>query len=580
MKSLTFITVLLFINSIVSAGAVEKFTENADIMAVKINGKGFKVHDQNYVRSWNAAPSPAGLPDGTSKPISCPARMVELKNLMITGTLSEGLTIKTVEITAAKKGAKTMLYADRNCTKPLNLTGTLILPGEQVCYIRVLDPDGRSFQVYTLSIMGLNRMNEAQFYKYGAPTFVADSYHTWIWALQNAKPGQIIAVTKTEQYLYKTGEYQIRPVVDNKQNVVVRSFSGNNEDLIIRGHGFHKGSYRDGLPHDELFIVNGANTKNIVVYGITVQESTANGFKLNGYGEENIIFDNCRTINVCERAFKGSGPQQDGKFTRSKNISIINCRFENTMVPVESDHMTDFHGDYIGGIDVMNLSGLTVAGNTFKNIVGKNGGGRGAIFIWGQDGCKDVLIENNRIINCDRGIALGNNSGDPSGNTVGGFYINGGIVRNNFVSESRGEMIEINRLNDVKFYNNTLWRTDKSLRSIRNSGGKTQLSYNLSIINNIICGAVNELPQGVSINIKHNLFSTNDPVNLVPTGEGNRVFDISENFFLNIAHGDFRLHESSVQAFRKGIPLPEVETDFFGTPRGAVPDLGAHQYVK
>ena len=34
---------------------------------------------------------------------------------------------------------------------------------------------------------------------------------------------------------------------------------------------------------------------------------------------------------------------------------------------------------------------------------------------------------------------------------------------------------------------------------------------------------------------------------------------------MNAAEGDFRLRETSVQAFRKGIPLVEVETDFFGT---------------
>ena len=562
-----------------AANAEEKFTAASDIVAVTVNGKPFKVHEQNHTPRWNLTPGGGAIPEGNGVANNSAARVVELKNLMITGTMAAGITIKSVEVNTAVKGASASFFTDRNCTNPCNLTGVPVKTGEQVCYVKVLTPDGLSYQVYTLSIMGLSNANHTQYYKYGEPTFVADSYHTWIWALQNAKPGQIIAVTKTEQYLYKNGEYQFRPQIENKQDLVVRSLSGCYEDLILHGHGFHKGAYRGGLPHDELFIVSGAKTKNIVVYGVTVQESTANGFKLNGYGEENIIFDNCRTIDVCERAFKGSGPQIDSKFTRSRNITIINCRIENTQVPVESDHMPDFRGDYIGGIDVMNLSRLTIAGNTFKNIVGKNGGGRGAIFIWGQDGTEDVLIENNKFINCDRGIALGNPSGDPSGNTVGGFYINGAVIRNNFICNSNNDLIEINRVNNAKIYNNTLWKAKASGRGICDTGNATHLSHNISIINNIICGAVTMLPRGNNIDIRYNLFSFDDPTGVVP-GEGNVTFTIPESFFMNIADGDFRLSESSVKAFRKGIPLVEVETDYFGTPRGLTPDLGAHQYIK
>ena len=569
---------LLSIYNIVEAtNEVEKFTEASDIVAVTINGKPFKVHEQNHVPAWNAAPSGGAMPRRVpAPPVDNPARIVELKNLMITGTLPEGIALKNIEITTADKHASVACFSDRTCTQPLEITGTRVKSGEQVYYLKALAPDGLTYQVYTLSIMGLNSANHAQYYKYGEPTFVADSYHTWIWALQNAQPGQRIAVTKIEQYLYKPDENQFRPQIINKHDLVIRSFSGSHEDLILHGHGFHKGAYNGGLPHDELFMVIGANTKNIVVYGITVMESTANGFKISGNGEENIIFDNCRTIDVTERAFKGSGPQENGKFTRSKNISIINCRLENTQVPLESDHMAEFNGDYIGGIDVMNISGITIAGNIFKNITGKNGGGRGAIFLWGQDGCENVLIENNLFINCDRGIALGNNSGNPSGNSVGGFYVNHGIVRNNIISNSYCELIELNRVNDVKIYNNTLWRANTTRRGIRDSGGAINISHNVSIINNIICGAVNELPRGNNIDIRYNIFSFNEPAGVVP-GEGNITFDVLETFFMNVANGDFRLRESAAQAFKKGIPLAEAAIDFFGIPRGPTPDLGAYQ---
>jgi hypothetical protein len=547
------------------ADGKEQFTDQSDITAVSVNGKAFTVHEQNHVPQWNSAPR------GSVE------RIVELKNLMITGVLAAGTALKSIEITTAEKGASTSFFTDRQCSQPLDLNGITIKSGEQVYYVKVIAPDGTSYQVYTLSIMGLNDANRDQYRKYGEPTFAADSYHTWIWALQNAKPGQIIAVTKIEQHLCKPGEYQFKPYIEDKQNFVIRSLSGNYEDLILYGHGFHKDAYRGGLPHDELLVVSGAKTKNISIYGITVQESTANGLKLGGYGEENIIFDNCRMIDVNERAFKGSGPQINGAYTRSKNISIINCWFENTQIPAESDHDANFNGGYIGGIDVMNISGLTIAGNTFKNIKGKSSNARPAVFIWGQDGCKDVVIENNIIINCDRGIDLGNSSGNPAGNSIGGFYVNGAVIRNNFIYNAHWDSIEMNRVNGIKIYNNTFWKANAARRGIRDSGGAVNPSHNISIINNIIRGAVNEQPCGTNIDIRHNLFCFNEPSGIVP-GEGNVTFDIPETFFINAAEGDFRLRASSIQAFKKGIRLDEVKTDFFDTQRGMTPDLGAQQY--
>ena len=551
----------------VVADGQEKFTAQSDIVAVSINGETFTVHEQNHVPNWNSAPQ------GSAE------RIIKLKNLMISGTLEAGTALKSIEIITAEKGAVATLFADRPCSQPFDINGTTVKSGEQVYYIKVAVPDGTSYQVYTLSIMGLNSENHEQYHKYGVPTFVADSYHTWMWALQNAKPGQIIAVTKIEQYLYKPGEYQLKPHIEDKQNLVLRSLSGSAEDVILHGHGFHKGAYRGALPHDELLVVSGGNTKNITIYGITVRDSTANGLKLGGYGEENIIFDHCRMIDVNERAFKGSGPQIGGTYTRSKSISIINCWFENTQTPVESDHDANFNGDYIGGIDVMNISGLIIAGNTFRNITGKNGDARPAIFIWGQDGCEDVLIERNIVHNCDKGIALGNSSGNPTGNSIGGFYVNGALIRNNFIYNANWDSVEMNRLHNVKIYNNTLWKTNAARRGIRDSGGAANPSHNISIINNIIRGTVNEHPRGNNIDIRHNLFSFNEPSGVVP-GAGNIVFDVPENFFMNVSEGNFRLRESSTQAFRNGIPLIEVEGDFFGTRRGSTPDLGAHQYTE
>ena len=49
---------------------------------------------------------------------------------------------------------------------------------------------------------------------------------------------------------------------------------------------------------------------------------------------------------------------------------------------------------------------LEISDNTFIDIRGHNGGGRGAIFVWVNG--RDVVAERNVIVNCDRGICFGN----------------------------------------------------------------------------------------------------------------------------------------------------------------------------
>ena len=122
-----------------------------------------------------------------------------------------------------------------------------------------------------------------------------------------------------------------------------------------------------------------------------------------------------------------------------------------------------------------------------------------------------------------------------------------------------------------------MWKGNPADRGIRDSGGaRGNPSHNVTIVNNIICGAIDRLPDGKNIDIRYNIFSFNNPTGIVP-GEGNITLDVPSNFFVNAAIGDLRLKERSRQALGKGIPLAEVKIDLFGTPRGINPDLGAHQ---
>jgi hypothetical protein len=64
---------------------------------------------------------------------------------------------------------------------------------------------------------------------------------------------------------------------------------------------------------------------------------------------------------------------------RAVRGSVRYCDFENTKVPPAN---WLFGGDYISAIDMMALESWTFSDNVFKNIKGRNGGGRAAIFVW------------------------------------------------------------------------------------------------------------------------------------------------------------------------------------------------------
>ncbi len=94
------------------------------------------------------------------------------------------------------------------------------------------------------------------------------------------------------------------------------------------------------------------------------------------------------------------------------------CLFVNDRPKENTDD--EFGGDYISGIDMACVARWTISDNTFADIRGHNGGGRGAIFVW--MGSREVIAERNVIVNCDRGISSGNPSGEPP-------HMTGGIAR-------------------------------------------------------------------------------------------------------------------------------------------------------
>ncbi|PYI79935.1 MAG: hypothetical protein DME26_22595, partial [Verrucomicrobia bacterium] len=211
-------------------------------------------------------------------------------------------------------------------------------------------------------------------------------------------------------------------------------------------------------------------------------------------------------------------------------------------------------GDYIAAIDMMALEDWTFSDNFFRNIKGRNGGGRAAIFIWVRS--KRVVVERNLIINCDRGVAFGN-PGQSTANAGGEqpAYVADGIIRNNFIAGGSDCGIELWYADRIKVFHNTIWRPERNwLRGIRVGTG----TAHTDIVNNLVHGEIRI--EGGEAQLRQNL--------------AGRL----EGYFVEPASGNLALTSAAMGAIDQGVSLPEVTDDIRRRPRTGRPDLGAWEF--
>jgi hypothetical protein len=325
-------------------------------------------------------------------------------------------------------------------------------------------------------------------------------------------------------------------------NIVVRGASGDPSRTVIMGKGFEAGTEKDDL-------LTIGKVKNLTVAYLTFTETRSYGIKVEAENfPEDVQIYNCHFKNIGTRMIKGSTSTQG----RASGGAIRYCRFENTKIP-PADWLYD--GDYITAIDMMALENWQISDNLFLNIKGRHGGARGAIFIWVRS--KNITVERNAIINCDRGISLGN----PSGSTnyvPGQEHIRDSLIRNNIIVPGPDAGIELWWAENVRIYNNTIWRADASGPGLR-GGMEAWPIKQIVVTNNLVRGS-NQLAGGVTLH--NNLFGPIMGLNI-----GNEA-------------GIFHLSGRVDEAVDRGIPLAEASDDFTGHPRKNTPDIGACEFKK
>ncbi|OGJ86482.1 MAG: hypothetical protein A2248_15780 [Candidatus Raymondbacteria bacterium RIFOXYA2_FULL_49_16] len=339
--------------------------------------------------------------------------------------------------------------------------------------------------------------------------------------------------------------------LDNN-NIWIVGLSRDPTKVIIKGNGF----YADSGGTDELARVSGASHVNIAyvtfrgvrTYGVNVK-AESHVADLNIY--------NCHFINIGERHIKGTGINPP---IYVQGGSVRYCYFRNDYLPMSS---WNSGGDYIAAIDMMDLDNWIFADNVFTSINGLNGGGRGSLFLWNNS--QNVTIERNIFYNSDRLLAIGNPS-VASSQEAGSPNMTNCIIRNNFFmrTDETGTAIEISRVNNLKFINNTI--ADYPL-------GSRSYGENIMQIN---------FPPNSGILIQNNFSIGNLPSGDAATTVTNNYRPasgtVSESWFVDYAHCDLHLTALAAGAFDGGTPTIDVLNDYDRVCRTVTPDYGADEY--
>lgn len=338
------------------------------------------------------------------------------------------------------------------------------------------------------------------------------------------------------------GQYKLPRVIvlKGKKELTIRSAAGDPAKVMLSGKGWDSNAKGDDLIHI-------GKCDGVTIADLTFADCRSYGIKVEAENApKNVHIYNCRFRDIGVRAIKGSAGQEPN--TRAAKGSVRYCTFENTKVP-PADWL--YGGDYISAIDMMALEDWTFSDNVFRNIKGRNGGGRAAIFIWVRS--RRVTVERNLIVDCDRGIAFGN-PGQSTANLAGErlTYVSDSVIRNNFIAGGADCGIELWHVQQIKVYHNSISRPERNWsRGIRVGTG----TADTDIANNLVHGEIRL--EGGTAQLRNNLARRLD------------------GYFVDSPSGNLAPTPVASEAVDHAVSLPEVADDIRQHLRKGKPDLGA-----
>ncbi len=343
------------------------------------------------------------------------------------------------------------------------------------------------------------------------------------------------SVSEGDTILMRDGTYTVNNGYGaqvRKNNIVIKSLSSNREKVIVSGGGMSGGTnYGFWIP-----------AHNVTIQGITIQNVTNHCIQTD-VDNHKLRVINCVLRDAYEQLLKvpaGSGKSDSGL--------VDGCLFEFTKGVAENY--------YTGGIDCHRSKDWIVRNNTFRNIRSPGGSiAEHAIHFWNN--CENIIVENNVIIDCDRGIGMG----------MGNENIqNGGIIRNNMIYHRAisgtdfGDVgIALENSIDFGVYNNTIFFDNNYSNAIEYRFSGTQ-----------------------RITIQNNC--TNKRIQMRDGASGtasNNVTDAQSVWFISPATGNLHLVSGAISAvIDKGIPVAGLISDIDGDKRpiGSGIDIGADEF--
>lgn len=332
------------------------------------------------------------------------------------------------------------------------------------------------------------------------------------------------------------------------RGLVIRGASGHRDRVLVTGP--------DVGPNATLPNVFVIESNDVVIADLTLGRCRFHGIQVRGespYDVAGLHVRNCHLIDCNEQFIKGSSAETDP--AGATDGIIEGCTFEFTRGWA--------YQYYTGGIDIHKGVNWVVRDNLFRNLrvpANRDGMAEHAIHFWKR--CptqpQNILIERNRILNCDRGIGLGLVNAD------GGFHGGQSVIRNNLVhNDGAGP------------------RTDVGIGLEHASG--VNVDHNTVIIPSYWAPIEYRFPGSSNVVFRNNLVNRSiqrrDDAPTAPS-TGN-LEHILPTWFRDLAQGDLRLTAAAQPALDQATPIPGLTTDAYQQPRpqGTGPDIGATEFA-
>jgi len=367
----------------------------------------------------------------------------------------------------------------------------------------------------------------------GGPLVVVSTVAEFRAAVEAAVPGTVIELTDGTYYWNDNTTLQR---FTDKNNITVRSQSGNRDAVVLQGDGINSGTE---------FVFKLTRADYITIENLTMRDVYWHCVQVNE-GSDHFTVRNCVMWDA------GEGP------IKSTVISGLNGPFSDygLVEDCKIGFTTTGQRSVVEGIDLIAGLGWVVRNTEFYNVIKVPAPAYGC---FAKAACIDTVIENCYAQNCDVSYSWGGGGSPVSLHRLelpAEHY--GGIMRNNIVHTTTGDVgMYINSAVDFKIYNNTLWTA--------NGFSSIDIRFALStgdIVNNL-CTDGYRLRDGALATVATN------------------IWNADTSYFVNQPAADYHLVSTATNAIDKGTNVSAdvpIDMDGEARPKGSALDIGADEY--